>query len=87
MSASLVLVEDFMLGRCDITEVHAERPKNIKGPAMARWKAFYIGRHSADLCDKCATEWKKTQAAHGGTTEVRKRPTRIVSKTRTEAHR
>lgn len=76
------MVEDFRLGPCDLLN---EVPHRIdsRGVKFARWKAFYIGRHSADLCDDCAREWRRVQTEHGGTTTMRRRSQTVLRKTRT----
>ena len=58
----------------------AELPQQ-NGPSPARWKAFHIGYHSADLCDACARTWQASWQENGGTVDVRKRPTMILRKT------
>ena len=72
---SLVFREEYMLGKCDLDEVHAEKPgrANGYGPSPARWQAFHIDRHSADLCDACKREWAKSWAENGGTVQTIKR--------------
>jgi hypothetical protein len=68
---SLVFREDYMLGKCDLKDVHAESPRY--GLPSARWAAFHIDRHSANLCDHCKREWASSWAENGGTVQVIKR--------------
>ena len=76
---SLLLIEEMMVEQCDLVEVHAEQGKPY-GPSAARWRASHIGRHSANLCDKCAREWRLSWIENGGSVEVRKRDKSMVRK-------
>lgn len=76
---SLLLVEELMADKCDLVEVHTgDSPAT--GPAAARWRASHIGHHSANLCDRCAREWRLSWIENGGTVQVRKRPASMVRK-------
>ena len=69
---SLLFRENYMLGKCDLVEVHAEKPGRSNGYGMpsARWQAFHIDRHSANLCDGCKREWASSWRENGGTVQV-----------------
>lgn len=70
---SMSLRQDFTLGRCDMDHDTTRGT----GAAWASWEAFFIDRHAADLCDRCAKQWTKTWQENGGTVTVKKRSTTI----------
>jgi hypothetical protein len=71
---SMSLRQDFTLGKCHMDH----NDTRGTGAARASWQAFFIDRHAADLCDKCAKEWTKTWQENGGTVTVKKRSTRMT---------
>jgi hypothetical protein len=75
---SLVFREDYTLGKCDLKDVHAE--SSGYGLPFARWQAFHIDRHSADLCEGCKQIWATSWTDNGGTVQTIKRNNMIVGK-------
>jgi len=70
---SMTLRQDFTLGKCHMDHDDTRGT----GSAWASWQAFFIDRHAADLCDRCAKQWTKTWKENGGTVTVHKRNMRI----------